>query len=159
MNLMKRKFKVTVEGETYDVEVEEISEDEESGRTSSSAGKTEVKKKENTPSRQKTERVDASSGGSKTSTASSPDKSSEKTSEEEASDAEGDGGVEAPMAGKVLELKVSEGEKVSQGDLIMILEAMKMENEVYAPRGGTVKNIAVSDEESVDAGDHIMSIE
>lgn len=151
---MKKKFKVTVAGETYEVEVEEITEENAEGgsetvssrggnKTDSSVSK--VEKEEKQPSQK---RVDAPSSGK-----------SKPAPKEKSRAGGGDGDVEAPMAGKVLELKVAEGEQVNQGDLIMILEAMKMENEVYAPCEGTVTDVAVEPDQSVDAGDHIMSIE
>lgn len=151
---MKKKFRITVAGETYEVEVEEITEGEGGVENSSTANSTKVKREDEALSNQKSERVDAPSDSGKSSTA-SPKKHAEK----EEADAAGVERVEAPMAGKVLELEVSEGDEVNAGDLIMVLEAMKMENEIHSLRGGTVTSIVVSKEESVDAGDHIMTIE
>ncbi|MGD8566451.1 MAG: biotin/lipoyl-binding protein [Candidatus Bathyarchaeota archaeon] len=66
--------------------------------------------------------------------------------------------VVAPIAGRIALLKVSIGQKVSQGDCICILEAMKMENEVSAPRIGVVKDIKVSQGAIVKKGDILAII-
>lgn len=60
--------------------------------------------------------------------------------------------ISAPMPGKVLAVKVSAGEKVTKGQIIMILEAMKMENEIVASQDGTVASINVNEGASVEAG-------
>ena len=52
--------------------------------------------------------------------------------------------INAPMSGKVLDIKVSVGQKVNKGDVVCIIEAMKLENEVLASVSGTVKEIKVS---------------
>lgn len=52
--------------------------------------------------------------------------------------------VNAPMPGKILAVKASVGQTVKRGDVLMILEAMKMENEIVAPENGTVASINVS---------------
>jgi len=60
--------------------------------------------------------------------------------------------VTAPMPGKILNVKLSEGASVKKGDVILILEAMKMENEIVAPEDGTIASINASVGESVEAG-------
>lgn len=65
----------------------------------------------------------------------------------------GDGeSVTAPMPGNILDIKVSNGASVKKGDVLMILEAMKMENEIMAPVDGTVKSINVTKGGSVETG-------
>jgi len=66
--------------------------------------------------------------------------------------------VEAPMPGKVLSLNVAVGDVVGNGHLLMVLEAMKMENEIFAQAGGTVKEICVSAGDSVNTGDAMIII-
>lgn len=61
--------------------------------------------------------------------------------------------VECPMPGKVLSISVSVGQRVNAGECLMIVEAMKMENEIVAPQSGTVKQILVSQGTTVDTGD------
>ena len=56
------------------------------------------------------------------------------------------------MPGKILDVKASAGQAVKKGDVLLILEAMKMENEVVAPEDGTVASINVASGDSVEAG-------
>ncbi|HHU76141.1 MAG TPA: biotin/lipoyl-binding protein [Firmicutes bacterium] len=67
--------------------------------------------------------------------------------------------VEAPMPGSVLEVRVNVGDSVSEGDVLMILEAMKMENEITSPVPGVVKSIDVSVGSTVNTGDAMIFIE
>ncbi len=60
--------------------------------------------------------------------------------------------VNSPMPGKILGIKVSAGQAVKRGEVLIILEAMKMENEIVAPEDGTVASINVSTGEQVEAG-------
>ena len=66
--------------------------------------------------------------------------------------AQGSVKVESPMPGKILAVKKSVGDAVKSGDVILILEAMKMENEIVAPQDGTVASINVSVGDSVESG-------
>ena len=65
--------------------------------------------------------------------------------------------VKAPMPGNVLDIKVSNGQAVNEGDVVVILEAMKMENEIYAPCDGTVTVVAAKGS-TVNTGDVLVSI-
>ena len=67
--------------------------------------------------------------------------------------------VSAEMQGTILEITVEEGAEVAAGDVLCVLEAMKMENDVVAEYGGTIAEIAVSEGESVDMGDALFVIE
>lgn len=60
--------------------------------------------------------------------------------------------ITAPMPGTVLSVKVSNGQAVKKGDVLVVLEAMKMENEIYAPCDGTVASVSVSNGEAVESG-------
>ena len=60
--------------------------------------------------------------------------------------------VNSPMPGKILSVKTSVGQAVKKGEVLMILEAMKRENEVVAPEDGTVASIDVAAGDSVEAG-------
>ncbi|KZX48060.1 acetyl-CoA carboxylase biotin carboxylase subunit [Haloarcula sp. K1] len=66
--------------------------------------------------------------------------------------------VAAEMQGTILEVNVEEGDEVEAGDVLCVLEAMKMENDIVAERGGTVNDVAVSEGESVDMGDLLFVI-
>lgn len=65
---------------------------------------------------------------------------------------EGSVKVTAPMPGKILGVKVSAGQTVKRGDVLIILEAMKMENEIVAPSDGTIASIQAAVGDSVEAG-------
>ncbi len=58
--------------------------------------------------------------------------------------------IEAPMPGLILDISVSEGQEVSEGDPLLILEAMKMENVITSPRNGVVKSVPISQGETVE---------
>ena len=66
--------------------------------------------------------------------------------------------VEAPMPGKILNIKVSEGQAVKFGEVVVIMEAMKMEAEIVAPADGTVSKILVKAGDSVDTGAALVAL-
>ncbi len=66
--------------------------------------------------------------------------------------------VSAPMPGKILSVKVSEGQSINKGDVVVVLEAMKMENEIYASEGGVVASVNVSSGDMVEGGDVLVTI-
>ncbi len=66
--------------------------------------------------------------------------------------------VEAPMPGNILDVKVSAGDAVSAGQVLCILEAMKMENEIVSPSDGTVASVNVTKGDSVEAGQAIITL-
>jgi acetyl-CoA/propionyl-CoA carboxylase biotin carboxyl carrier protein len=87
---------------------------------------------------------------------------------DEATDDDGDDGVavtaegetiEAEMQGTILSVDVDEGDEVAPGDVVCVLEAMKMENDVTADMGGTVSQVLVADGDSVDMGDPLIVLE
>lgn len=71
---------------------------------------------------------------------------------------EGDNNVAAPMPGTIIGVNKNKGDQVKQGDILLILEAMKMENEIMAPCDGTIANIHVVSGASVNAGDILIEI-
>ncbi len=70
-----------------------------------------------------------------------------------------EGAVISPMHGVVLRVAVEQGQSVAPGDLLMIVEAMKMENEIAAPRGGTVASLGAAVGSTVDVGTVLATIE
>ena len=66
--------------------------------------------------------------------------------------------VKAPMPGVVLDIKVSVGQAVKNGDCLIILEAMKMENEIFCPIDGTVESITATKGQNVNSGDVLITI-
>ncbi|EOD01126.1 biotin/lipoyl-containing protein [Caldisalinibacter kiritimatiensis] len=134
-----KKYKITVNGKTYEVEVEELgaSTTQTISSTPSVQPKVEPKPQQSAP------KV----------------KSAPKKEVQAKPVPQGAETVEAPMPGTVVDIKVSEGDTVSEGQVLVILEAMKMENEIVAPRGGKVAAINASKGASVNAGDPLVSLE
>ncbi len=71
---------------------------------------------------------------------------------------EGSVRIEAPMPGKILDVKVSPGQAVKKGDVLVILEAMKMENEIVTPSDGVVAGIHVASGDSVVSGTLLVTL-
>ena len=67
--------------------------------------------------------------------------------------------VEAPMPGTILAVNVKDGDSVKKGDVLFVLEAMKMENEIMAPRDGVVAGVHVAKGDSVDSGKVLVSLQ
>ncbi len=69
------------------------------------------------------------------------------------------GSTVAPMPGTILKVSVNVGDTVKAGDSIVVLEAMKMENDITAPKDGVVKTIAVAKGQTVAKGDVLFEVE
>ena len=67
--------------------------------------------------------------------------------------------IEVPITGKIIEVNVKVGDEVKEGDVICLLESMKMENPILTPVGGTVTKLEVTPDKSVKPGDIIAVIE
>jgi len=135
-----RKFQIKVDGKVYEVEVEEVGGNESSAGTISVPQPVATKVKEEAVN-QKVVKPTSNPAPTKAPTVAV-------VGEE----------VAAPMPGKVLQLKVSEGDSVKDGDTLLILEAMKMENEIIANASGNIKKINVAANDMVDTGDVLMVI-
>ena len=70
----------------------------------------------------------------------------------------GSASVTAPMPGTILAVKVTAGQAVKKGDVICVLEAMKMENDIPAPRDGVIASVNVQKGASVNAGDVLATL-
>ena len=136
-----RKYQIKVDGKVYEVEVEEVGANKSSTGTISVPQPVVTKVKEE-PVSQK--------AAAKTSPAPAPAKAPAAAVAGEE--------VVAPMPGKVLQLKVKEGDSIKEGDTLLILEAMKMENEIVANTSGNVKKINVDANDMVDTGDVLLVI-
>ncbi len=136
-----KQFKIKVDGKEYMVEVEEISSDNEtpSSAPSSSAVKSQPAVPKEQPKKQEVKQ-----------------KSEEKPAPAVSTEAGEE--VKAPMPGKVLKINVSEGDSVNDGDTVLILEAMKMENEIIANTSGKVKKLSVSVNDMVETDDTLLII-
>ena len=67
--------------------------------------------------------------------------------------------INSPMPGTILDVRVSAGQTVKKGQVLCILEAMKMENEIISPRDGTVAQVVANKGASVNAGDPLMVLQ
>jgi acetyl-CoA carboxylase biotin carboxyl carrier protein len=67
--------------------------------------------------------------------------------------------IEIPITGKITSVNVSQGDKVGEGDVLFMLESMKMESPILAPVSGTVAKITLSVGQVVEAGDLVAVIE
>ena len=127
-----RKFKINVNGISYDVEVEEV------------GGGAYVP----APAMSAAAPTPAPASAPATATASAP---AEAPAKKAVAAAEGTQ-IKAPMPGTILDVRVSAGDDVKKGDVLMILEAMKMENEIQAPADGKVAGVYTDKGSSVNAG-------
>lgn len=135
-----KKFKVTVEGKEYLVEVEEVTA---TGTAAPQQIQPQTTVKPANPAPAKA-----------TATAQPVVKNA--APEKPVPGAEGDYSVKAPMPGSVLDVKVSPGDQAAEGDVLLVLEAMKMENELTAPQSGTVKEVLVKKGDTVNSGDTLI---
>ena len=123
-----RKFNVTVNGNTYEVEVEEVSADAPASAASAAPAAPAVKA---APAAKAAAAKSAATGAVK---------------------------VCAPMPGNILKVNVSAGQAVKKGEILCILEAMKMENEILAPNDATVASVNCTKGASVASGDILFSL-
>ena len=66
--------------------------------------------------------------------------------------------MNAPMTGRIIEINVAEGDSVTVGDMLVVIESMKMENEVFSQHEGTLSKLMVADDQNVSEGDPMMEI-
>ena len=123
-----RKFNVNVNGTLYEVEVEEI----QAGAAAAPARKP----------------IPAAAPKAAAPKAAAPKAAPARPAAAPA----GAESVKAPMPGNILEVRVKDGQAVQAGDVLFILEAMKMENEIMAPAAGTVSGVAVQKGSAVATG-------
>ena len=67
--------------------------------------------------------------------------------------------IEVPITGKIISVNVNVGDEVKEGDILCLLESMKMENPILAPVGGTISKIGITADQTVKPGDMIAIIE
>ena len=67
--------------------------------------------------------------------------------------------VNSPMTGQIIEISVEVGQSVSEGDLLIVIESMKMENEIFSEVSGTISSIDVEEDQNVSEENLLMKIE
>lgn len=130
-----KNLRITVNGKTYDVQVEELSE----GSSASVPA------------------APAPAAAAAPAPAAQPAQAAPATQAPAAAPADGEE-ILCPMPGTILSINVKAGEKISEGDVIVVFEAMKMENEIKAPRDCTVLSVDVSKDDTVETGTLIATI-
>lgn len=134
---MLRKFKITINGETYLVEMEELGDQ---------ASQTAVSQSTSAPTTMATPTTPPAEPAAVAQSAQVPTASVPATA------------MTAPMPGVIIKLLVTPGETVQENQPLLVLEAMKMENEIVANKAGTVDQLFVSKNDSVNAGDPLIQI-
>lgn len=134
-----KKYVITVNGNSYEVEVEEVK-----------GGAANAASRPATPA--------PSAPARATSVADAQPKTAPAPKAAPAPVAVG-GSVTAPMPGTIFKVQTRAGDAVKKGDVLIILEAMKMENEIFAPTDGTVASVNVNEGASVNAGDVLVTFE
>ncbi len=128
-----RKFNITVNGNSYEVEVEEI------GAGGSVVAPTPVAAASAAP------KVAPTAPAAPAAPAAAPAPAGATV-------------ISSPMPGTILDIKVKAGDSVKSGDVLCILEAMKMENEIVAPRDATVVAVNTTKGSAVNTGDALISL-
>lgn len=127
-----KKFKVTVNGQSYEVEVEEI------GSVTAAAP------------------VPAAATSASAVPAATPVSAAPAATAPKEPLPEGAPTIKAPMPGKISALKAEPGQTVARGDVVVVLEAMKMQNDITAPQDGTIVELRVQVGDSVKTGDILV---
>lgn len=133
-----KAFRVTVNGTQYQVEVEEL----EPGQA--------------TPLPAKAPSPPASPASAKTGSRPQPSSALPRPSAPPAASSAGGGTITAPIPGTVLRIDVAKGASVTKGQTLLVLEAMKMENDILAPQDGRVEELQVAQGASVNTGDVLI---
>lgn len=135
-----RKFQITVNGQSYEVEVEELG--------ASAAPTAYVAPAPVAVAPAAAAPVAAAPAAPKAAPAAKPAAAAPAGSET----------IKCPMPGTILKVNVSGGDTVKKGQVLLILEAMKMENEIMAPRDGVVASVLVSKGATVNSGDALVAL-
>lgn len=121
-----KQLKITVNGKTYDVQVEEAGTNAAATSAPAAAPATPA------PAQTAAPAPSAAPAGAET--------------------------VASPMPGTILDVKVNAGASVKKGDVLVVLEAMKMENEIKAPHDATVASVFVKKGDTVDSGSDLVAL-
>lgn len=121
-----KKYLVKLNGKEYEVEIEEVSRQENEAAASQTPAQEQEKAPQAAP-----KAAGATGAGAK---------------------------VNAPMPGSIVDVKVKEGDRVKEGDVLLVLESMKMMNEIVAPQAGEITSVGVRKGDMVSSGDAMITI-
>lgn len=145
---MKKKFKFTIRGNEYDVEIQNLENNVVDLEINGTQYSVEIHQEKATVSAPKTPKL--------TRTQVPEPKRSEQKLKKNIS---GSGtAVAAPLPGTILKVFVASGDPVKKGDKLLIMEAMKMENEILAEKDGTITSVQVREGDTVLQGDAMLEI-
>lgn len=126
-----KNYRITVNGNTYDVQVEELGKSATAAAPTAPAATPAPAVPTSTPAPAPAATPAPSAGGTN---------------------------VTSPMPGNILDIKVNVGDKVSANQVVVVLEAMKMENDIVTPAAGTVASINVTKGQAVNSGDVLITV-
>ena len=126
------KYKITLNGKSYEIEVEALKEGE--AKAAASSAKAPVSAAPAAPSAAPAPKASAPVSG-------------------------GAGSVNAPMPGTILRVNKNVGDTVNAGEAVVVLEAMKMENDINSPKAGVIKSLAVAKGDTVASGQFLFEVE
>ncbi len=126
-----KNYRITVNGNIYDVQVEELDSSTAAPIASPMPAPAAVSSATPVPTPAPAQTAAPTSGGT---------------------------AVNAPMPGNILDIKVNVGDKVSANQVVIVLEAMKMENEIVTPVNGTVSSINVTKGQTVSSGEVLLTV-
>jgi biotin carboxyl carrier protein len=144
------KYKVNVDGKDYEVEVENIGSGNLAVKLGNKKSTINIQELERTARQQTTFRPVYQSPSY------TPQREAPATASKPSSGKSEP--IKAVMSGTVLSIKKKPGDKVAVGDVVLILEAMKMENEISSPADGVIGNILVNPGQTINTGDTLFTI-
>lgn len=148
---MKRRLRVTVDGEEFEVTIEDVNSDSTPRARRTQASPEAAPRPQPRP-------VPRPEPKPEPKPEPTPEPPEEKKEEAPPAGARGDTEVAAPLAGTIRALTVSVGDKVTKGQTVLTLEALKLENEIVSPVDGTVATVEVSVGQNVDNAQTLITI-
>lgn len=142
-----KKFKFTIRGNKYNVELHNIEDNIAEIEVNGSKYEVEIEQEVKTSKTPKLVRPKAV-----------PSSESDRAKTSKPTESKGSGHIKAPLPGTILQISVKEGDIVKSGDKLLIMEAMKMENNITADKEGKILAIKVKEGDSVMEGDVLVEI-